>query len=157
MRKAFVATSCLLLVCCAGWVFGQQNAWNGTRWKTLSPFERAVFVMGFNRGHAAGMRDGMKAVLDVLLAARPATSWTPKERQALEEKADQLDQKSAGKQDVTIQQLESAVSSFYEDHKNTNVCWDDAVLLSTASLQGNAPTEQELAAARKSGAESGCE
>ncbi len=55
-----------------------------------------------------------------------------------------------------MRQVEAAVSNFYGNNENTNVCWGDAVLLSTALLRGNAPTEQELAAARKSGAESGC-
>jgi hypothetical protein len=59
MRKPIVATSCLLLFC-AGWIFGQQNAWNGTHWKTLNLFERTLYLIGFDRGHAAGMRDGMK-------------------------------------------------------------------------------------------------
>lgn len=158
MRKQIiVAESCLLLFC-AAWAFGQQGAWNGTDWKTLNVSERTAFVMGFNKGHAAGMRDGIKEILEVIVAARPGASWTPKERQILEEKAKQIDQKSvAAKQDVTMRQIEAAVSTFYENRKNTNVCWGDAVTLSTALLRGNTPTEQELAAARKSGAESGCE
>jgi hypothetical protein len=155
MRKLIVAIGCLL-VFCAGWAFGQQSASNGTDWKTLSLSERAAFVMGFNRGHVAGMRDGIKGILEVIVAARPGTSWTPKERQMVEEKAKQIDRKSAARQEVTVRQIEAAVSTFYGDNKNTNVCWGDAILLSTALLQGNAPTEQELAAARKSGAESGC-
>ena len=155
MKKPIIATSCLLLFC-AGWAFGQQSAWNGTDWKTLSLSERAAFVMGFNKGHVAGKRDGMKEILEVIVAARPVASWTPKEKQMVKEKAEQIDQKSTAMQEATVGQVEAAVSTFYGDYKNRNVCWGDAVLLSTALLRGNAPTEQELAAARNSGAESGC-
>lgn len=155
MRKPIVATSFVLLFC-TGWPFGQQSAWNGTDWKTLNRSNRTLFVMGFNRGYVAGMRDGLKEAAELFMAAKPASSWTPEERQKLKEKAEQIDQKSAAKQIATIQQIEAAVSAFYEDYKNTNVCWGDAVLLSTATLHGNAPAEQELFAARASGTESGC-
>jgi hypothetical protein len=155
MRKPIVATGFVLLFC-TGWAFGQQSVWNGTDWKTLNSSDRTIFVLGFNRGHAAGMRDGLKEAAELFMAAKPVSSWTPEERQKLKEKAEQIDEKSAAKQTVTIQQIEAAVSAFYEDYKNTNVCWGDAVLFSTASLHGNAPTEQELLAARTSGTESGC-
>lgn len=155
MRKPIIATSCLLLFC-AGWVFGQQSAWNGTAWKTLNLSERAAFVMGFDRGRAAGKRDGMKEILEVIVAARPVASWTSEERQKLKEKAEQIDQKSAANSEVTMRQLEATVSAFYGDYRNMPVCWGDAILLSTESLKGKSPTEQELTAARKSGAESGC-
>lgn len=130
--------------------------WNGTSWKTLNRFERALYVAGFNKGHAAGMSDGMKRVLEVVTAARPASSWTPEERQKLEERAKQMDQKSAANSDLTMGQVEATVSTFYDDYRNMSVCWDDAIRFSTLSLKGIAPTQKELNAARKAGAESGC-
>jgi hypothetical protein len=140
----------------AGWGVGQQSAWNGTRWKTLNLFERTCYVMGFNRGHAAGMREGFKEILEVIVAAKPGSSWTLEERKKVEEKADQIDRKSAAHSDFTMRQLEATVSTFYEDNRNMPVCWDDAAWLSTLSLEGNAPTEEELNTARKAGAASGC-
>jgi hypothetical protein len=128
--------------------------WNGL--ENLNRSDRTVFVLGFHRGYAAGMRDGLKEAAEPFMAANPASSWTPEVRQKLKEKAEEIDQKSAPKQVATIQQIEAAVSAFYEDYKNTNVCWGNTVLFSTASLHGNAPTEQELLAARTSGTESGC-
>lgn len=53
-------------------------------------------------------------------------------------------------------QLEATVSTFYGDYRNMPVCLDDAVRLSTKSLEGNVPAEQELNAVRNKGAESGC-
>jgi hypothetical protein len=91
--------------------FRQQVAWNGTRWETLNHFERTICVMGFNKGHAAGMRDGLKEASEVFMAAKPASSWTPQERQKLEEKAKQIDQKkSAANSDLTMRQLEATVT-----------------------------------------------
>jgi hypothetical protein len=157
MKKLTIVTACLLLFW-GGWCFGQQGstAWNGTSWKTLNRFERGLYVTGFNNGRATGMREGFKEVLEVVTAARPASSWTPEERKRLKEKAEQIDQKSTANSDLTISQLEATVSTFYEDYRNMPVCWDDAVSFSTSSLKGKAPTEKELNSARKKGAESGC-
>jgi hypothetical protein len=52
--------------------------------------------------------------------------------------------------------LEATVSTFYADYRNMPVCFDEAILFSAASLAGKAATEQELGAARKRGAEHGC-
>ena len=155
MRRLIVVVGSLA-VFGAGWCFGQQSAWNGPRWKTLSLFERSLYVMGFNRGHAAGMREGFDQFGEVILAARPASSWTPEEKKKVTEKAEQIDQESAAKSDYTMGQLEATVSTFYHDYRNMAVCWDDAVRFSTLSLKGNAPAEKQLNAARKKGAESGC-
>jgi hypothetical protein len=155
MRKSIFAMSSLLFFC-TGWVFGQQSAWNGTGWKTLSSFDRAVFVMGFNKGHVAGMRDGVREVIEAVTSVRPASLWTLQEKQKLAEKTKQLDQKFVANSDFTIGQIEATVSTFYEDYRNMPVCLDDAVLFSTASLRGKAPAEEELIAARRDGSEIGC-
>jgi hypothetical protein len=112
--------------------------------------------MGFNRGHAAGMSDGFEEILGAIMAARPASSWTPEEIKIMKEKAEQIERKSAANSGLTMGQLEATVSTFYDDYRNTPVCWDDATRFSTLSLKGNAPTEKELNAVRKKGAESGC-
>ena len=155
IRRLLVAPGCLL-VFWGGWCFGQQNVLNGTLWKNLNLFERTLYVTGFNQGHAAGMRDGIKETLEAIKAVKPPSSWTLEERRELAGKADQIDQKSAANSDFTRGQLEATVSTFYGDYRNTPVCLDDAVWLSTLSLKGSAPTEKELNAARKNGAQSGC-
>jgi hypothetical protein len=58
--------------------------------------------------------------------------------------------------DISVAKIENAMSSFYTDYRNAPVCWNEAVQFSVLSLNGEAATEQELAAARKSGAEAGC-
>jgi hypothetical protein len=155
MRRLIVALGCLLFFG-GGWCFGQQSAWNGTLWKTSNHFDRTLYVAGFNKGHAAGMREGFEEVFEVIVAARPASAWTPQERKIVEEKAKQIDRQSVTNSDLTMGQLEATVSTFYDDYRNMPVCWDDATRFSTLSLKGNDPTEKELNAARKAGAESGC-
>jgi len=58
--------------------------------------------------------------------------------------------------DITVQKIEDAVNSFYGDYRNAPVCWGQAVQFSIWSLNGNAPTDQEVETARKHGADSGC-
>jgi hypothetical protein len=155
MRQQIIAAGCLSLFC-TGWALGQQSAWNGARWKTLNTFEGTLYVAGFNRGHAAGMREGFKEFSEVIVAARPASSWTAEERKKIMEKAEQIDRQSAVPVGVTMGQLQATVFTFYDDYRNMPVCWDDATRFSSLSLDGNAPTEEELNTARKSGAEGGC-
>ncbi len=114
MRKLIIVAAGSLAVFGAGWCFGQQNAWNGTRWKTLNRSERTTYVFGFNRGHAAGMLEGFKEILGVITAARPASSWTPEEIKIMKEKAEQIEQESAGNSGLTMAQLEATVSAFYD-------------------------------------------
>jgi hypothetical protein len=52
--------------------------------------------------------------------------------------------------------VDNAVSSFYGDYRNVSVCWNQAVQFSIWSLSGDAVTDQEIDAARKSKAESDC-
>jgi hypothetical protein len=157
MRKLIVAAGSLVIFG-AGWCFGQQSSitMNGTSWKTVQRIERVFYVTGFNRGHAAGMQDGFKEAFETIVAVRPASSWTPEEKEKLVEKVRLIEGKSGAHADITMGQLEATVSTFYNDYRNMPVCWDAATEFSISSLKGNAPAEQELSAARKTGAESGC-
>src|SRR6266403_1616365 len=74
----------------------------------------ATDVFRFNRGHAAGMLEGFKEILGVITAARPASSWTPEEIKIMKEKAEQIEQESAGNSGLTMAQLEATVSAFYD-------------------------------------------
>jgi hypothetical protein len=122
----------------------------------MTLFERTCYVTGFNRGHAVGMREAMQETLDLIMAIKPPSSWTPEEKNKLLERAKQIDQKSAVPSGLTMGQLEATVSAFYDDYRNAPVCWDEATRLSSLSLKGNTPTEEALNAARKAGAQSGC-
>jgi len=83
-------------------------------------------------------------------------SMTPAEKKDFEEglKEAQKAAPSIGRTSALI--LAAAVSTFYGDKQNAPVCWEKAVALSAASLAGNEPTDQELDAARKEGAQNGC-
>jgi hypothetical protein len=158
MRKLIVVLSCLLFFC-GGWCFGQQDSMtlNRTGWKSYDRLERLLFVTGFNKGHAAGMTEGFAEMLEAIMAVKPASSWTPAEKEKLNEKGEQLDRKAdASYSGITVGQIEATVSTFYDDYRNMPVCWGDATRFCLSALKGNAPTEKELSAARKAGAESGC-
>ena len=108
-------------------------------------------------GHVAGMRDGMQNLFNVIREVIPAFPYTPEDRRKIIERADQIRQKSAaGNSRSSVGQIESTISTFYDDNRNMAVCWDVATWLSTVSLEGNPTPEQALNVARKTGAERGC-
>lgn len=99
----------------------------------------------------------MMELFDVIREVMPEFPRTPEERREVIEKADQIGQKSAAENSrSTVSQIEATVSTFYDDHQNMPVCWDDATWISTLSAEGNHLTEQALDAARNKGAKSGC-
>ena len=59
MKKVIVVAGSLLLFC-VGWVFGQQNASNGTLWKSMDRSTRIIYVKGFTDG-ACGWNEGRHA------------------------------------------------------------------------------------------------
>jgi hypothetical protein len=124
------------------------------RWKILSPFEKGLYVLGFCRGYQQGIFDAGSIALTNQL--QPPT-LTP------EQKKDALDMAAKAKKHgnmltsaVSMGQITDAMSVFYGDFRNLPVCWDDAVLFSVAALGGQSPTDEDVAASRKAGAESGC-
>jgi hypothetical protein len=54
-------------------------------------------------------------------------------------------------------QIRDGITSFYSDFRNQSVCWPAAFKFAAMALNGDTPTEQELSATRKEGAESGCQ
>jgi hypothetical protein len=155
MRKLFA--SCLVFFC-AGWCFGEinQTGVNGTTWKTLSPTEHKFYLSGFVQGYALGAAHAGSMALnrfapEKVLTLPPAEksdydktlAWAPRVMRILQ-------------QSIAKSGLETAVSTFYGDYRNMPVCFEDAILFSAASLAGSTPTDKELNAARKQGAEGGC-
>jgi hypothetical protein len=113
-----------------------------------------MYVKGYIQGYADG-DSAMEKITVVLTKNIPLDSST---KQLVSPQMRRLsDVVGFGKnQDVTVGKIDNAVSSFYSDYRNAPVCWNQALQFSIWSLNGNAPTDQELDAARKSGAESGC-
>lgn len=59
-------------------------------------------------------------------------------------------------QQTNTGQIGQAMDAFYSDYRNAPVCWGDALKFSIMSLDGDAPSDQDLDIARKSDAQSGC-
>jgi len=167
MKKLIVVGSCLLLFC-AGWVFGQNKVLilNGTNWKVFPDSQRIMYVYGFQQGYHQGVPDGMglDSRWTIKLLAKTHCNCTPMPTQLSEAEivtemnAEAEDKKYPfyGHSETTLNQFVETMSIFYNDYRNTPVCWDKALRFSAASLAGRAPTEEELDAARKADAESGC-
>lgn len=156
MRNRILITICCGLTFCAGWVFGQRTL-DASNWGELGRTDglgRLMYVKGYIQGYADG-DSAMEKITVVLTKNIPLDSST---KQLVSPQMRRLsDVVGFGKnQDVTVGKIDNAVSSFYSDYRNAPVCWNQALQFSIWSLNGNAPTDQELDAARKSGAESGC-
>lgn len=138
MRRLIAGLACLLLFAGGWWIGKGQTATpglDGSGWKLLSDAQHALYLLGFKQGYVHGHVSGFKQGLE--------------RGQKLSPVAHVFDSSDAAR-------LEPTVSVFYRDSRNISVCWEEAIMLSAASLAGNAPTEQELNAARKAGAEKGC-
>ncbi len=157
MKKGIALALCffLSLLFSAGWVFsGESAAKNGAGWKALTFEQKTFYMMGLSDGYALGMFDGVVVTNANMTGEHPQTP-SPVEKKKLAVAAEQARSHNMfGSR--TLGQLIDTVSTFYGDYQNAPVCWDEAALLSSASLSGNAPTEQEITTARKLGAEHGC-
>jgi len=117
-----------------------------------------MYVIGFMHGYVLGKRDtGALALAKLAEGKLPLIpSMTPAQKKDMEEGIEEAQKAGPviGRTSALI--LTAAMSTFYNDGQNASVCWENAVMLSAASLAGTEPTDQELEAARKKGAESGC-
>jgi hypothetical protein len=158
MQNRLVVASCCSLIFVAGWTFGQsQITHDASAWAEVGKADGLARLM-YIRGYAQGYADGdsaMEKIAMVLTKNAPLDSST---KTLIAPQARRLaDLSGFGKnQTATFGALDIAVSSFYGDYRNAPVCWNQAVQFSILALNGNAATEQEIDAARKSGAESGC-
>jgi len=150
------------MVCCClgffgGLAFGQADGagYDGARWKPLTNYEKSLYAFGFSRGYEQGFEEAGATAIVSMQSKRRLPVPTPEEKGKFVELAAQArDHAFIGR--ATVGQLIATVDAFYGDYRNMPVCWNHAVLLSSVSLEGGAPTEESLQAARKSGAESGC-
>jgi hypothetical protein len=155
--KKLVGVTCGLLVFSAGWCMGGAQADKhfpgGTGWKSLTPTERDLYVAGFLHGYATAIVHA-GALADAKESHQNTSSMPADEKSelAMAKKVLPL----FLREDPTASQLDPTITTLYGDYRNMPVCFDDAILLSAASLAGNAATDQEVDAARKRGAEKGC-
>jgi hypothetical protein len=158
MGKRITVAVCGGLVFLVGWAFaqGDRGGYDGARWKPLTTYEKSVYALGFSRGYEQGFEEAAGIAFVNMQSHRSLPVPTPEQKKKFFELAAQArDHAFVGK--ATVGQLIATVDTFYGDYRNMPVCWNNAVLLSSVSLEGRAPTEESLQAARKSGAESGCQ
>jgi hypothetical protein len=155
--KKLIGVTCGLLFFSAGWCFGggqtAAHSAGGSDWKALTPAERELYLAGYLHGYIQGFIHG--GALAIEHNAPDKMSSAP---------ADEKNQLAMGhrvapyilQKDPSADRVEPTMAALYGDHRNMTVCLDEAILLSAASLGGNAATDQELDAARMRGAEKGC-
>lgn len=158
-RKLFVWAGSLVIFS-AGWCFDQRRATShqpgGGAWKALSPPDHKFYLAGFVQGYGLGIIHAGSLAVEKY-APEKASQMTIAEKRDYEE--------SLGLahnvipillRSVSDSGLEATVNTFYNDYRNVPVCFEQAILLSAASLAGKPATEQELSTARRRGSESGC-
>jgi len=64
--------------------------------------------------------------------------------------------RNSSDKNVEYDKINDEMSLFYQDFRNTPVCWGDAELISTIVLAGGTPSETELDAVRSEDAKEGC-
>jgi hypothetical protein len=159
MRKLIVV-AVGLLVFFTGWCFGKgQTATHlpgGGDWKALSSTDRELYVAGFVQGYGQGTLHAGSMAMEKL-APEKVSSMTPAQKNDYNESLGRAHKVAPILlHGVSASGLEVTASTFYADYRNTPVCFDDAIIVSSMALAGSPATEQELGAVRKRGATSGC-
>ena len=132
-----------------GWLAGfaqSEYQHNAATWKTLTTFEKALYVNGFHQGYSSG------ADAEELLA----DSRVPGPKRAMVETMDRDLRGDGPNKRVKVGDLANAVSTFYGDYRNASVCWNQALTLSAIATNGDTVTDEMLNNLRASSAKSGC-
>lgn len=157
MQKRCIVACCCALTFLGGWAFGQaiRGGTDGAHWRALTTSGKILYAGGFLRGYDQGFLEAGSAAIMSRQSQQAPPVLTPEQKEKVFKLAEQArDHAFIGK--ATVGQVIATVDTFYGDYRNMEVCWDEAVLLSSVSLDGRAPTQEQLDAARKRGAESGC-
>jgi hypothetical protein len=161
MQRGNVIALCCALVFLAGWTVGNardaQHLAGGSTWNNSTKTMQDMYVAGFRNGYIVGARDASAGTMVQYSVKLPPMS--PAQRKDMDEGAAEWRRIAStilSPQGPGVEVIVSTVSTFYSDHRNSPICEDRAILFSLASLAGNAATEQELGAARKAGADTGC-
>jgi hypothetical protein len=149
MRKRVLLALFCALVFFAGWASGQKNL-DASNWNDLGKTDnlaRLTYVHGYVRGYSDGVS-----------AATKNTSTTDSATKKLTALLRVSEVVGLGKNhELTAGKIADTVTTFYDDYRNAPVCWNQAIQFSIWSMSGDAATVQETDAARKSGAENGCQ
>lgn len=149
-KRAPVLFALLLCVLLAATTAKAQSSslYTGSDWNTLPEAIRSFFVIGYAHGYSRGIR--LAASLKALNGNGTASPQTAMERlylRNLKRGNDKIQQYDKIKDEMTL---------FYNDFRNTPVCWGDAELIAILSLSGGAPSEADLDAVRSADAKEGC-
>jgi hypothetical protein len=120
----------------------------------MDRFARTMYVKGYLDGYNDGDSAMEKITVIVTKGVPPDASTKALVSPQINRVADIA---GLGKnRSITVGTIESAMTTFYSDYRNAPVCWKDALKFAVWSLNGDTPAGEELDAARKRGAESGC-
>ncbi len=144
MCKRITVACCCGLILLAGWALGEnkESGNDGARWKILTPFERNLYVLGFSRGCEQGVIDAASSALVAQMQSKQPPSLTPEgKKQALDIAAKAKKHSLMLGSHSTMNRVTDTMSTFYDDFRNMPVCWEDAVMFSTASLARASPRQ----------------
>lgn len=123
------------------------DRYTGSDWKTVPDLVREFFVIGYAHGYSRGIR--------LAASLKSVNGKGTSAPQAAMEKLYVRNVHSSNKI-VGYDKIEDEMNLFYQDFRNTPVCWGDAELISILALSGGAPSETELDAVRSDDAKEGC-
>jgi hypothetical protein len=152
MTKKIVVFSMVVCVLQIAFVAGanaqSSSMYTGTDWKTMPDAIRSFFVIGYGHGYSRGIRlaASLKST-DGKGASAPQSAMEKLYFRLVRGGNDKIQGWDAIKDQMTL---------FYQDFRNTPVCWGDAELIAILSLSGGAPSDSELAAVRSEDARAGC-
>src|SRR5258708_21580558 len=83
-KRILVPVCCLPILLLAGWTLGQNKGPrdDGGRWKTLTPFEKNTYALGFSRGYHQGATDAGALALAKMLSSQPP-NLTPEDKKGV--------------------------------------------------------------------------
>lgn len=157
MKKIIIGACFCVLVFCSGWVFGQRTL-DASNWSELGKIDNLARTM-YVKGYLAGYSDGDSAMEKITVVLMKNNPMDDAKKKLVTPQAARVSQVSGFgiiNPDMIIGKIVDTMSSFYGDYRNAPTCWNNALQFAVWSLNGDAPTEQELREARKRGAESGC-
>jgi hypothetical protein len=120
------------------------SLYTGSDWNTTPEALHSFFVIGYAHGFSRGIR------LAASLKSINGNGNTAMERLYFRNRSRGNDKQQQ------FDKIEHEMTLFYNDFRNTPVCWGDAELISILTLSGAAPSDAELDAVRSEDAKEGC-
>jgi hypothetical protein len=157
MRKLLIGLGCCGLIFLAGWAFGQMTL-DASEWNQLGKLD-SLAQTAYVRGYTQGYGDGESAMEQITAgifkgkvddSVMKNTTRTPQMNHTFQMIG------LGSNREITVTKIVDAMNLFYGDYRNAPICWRNALQFSVWSLNGDAPTDQDLDAARTRGANGGC-